>query len=59
MRKDSTPAASLTPRIVTPNYIRTLEETARERIFGFVISDRDRQICLHGYLLALEEVMKG
>jgi hypothetical protein len=59
MRKDSTPAASLTPRIVTPNYIRTLEETARERTFGFVISDRDRQICLHGYLLALEEVMKG
>jgi hypothetical protein len=59
MRKDSTPAASLTPRIVTPNYIRTLEETARERTFGFVISDRDRQICLHGYLLALEEVMRG
>lgn len=55
---DTTAPAPPTPRIITPNYIRTLEEAARERSFGFVISERDRQICLHGYLLALEEVMR-
>jgi hypothetical protein len=48
-----------TPRIISPDHIRTLAEEARERTFGLVISERDRQICLHGYLLALEEVMKG
>jgi hypothetical protein len=56
--QDCTPTTPDVPRIISPDHIRTLAEEARERTFGLVISERDRQICLHGYLLALEEVMK-
>jgi hypothetical protein len=57
----TTPTPPITPRIVTPEFIEQLHDAALARAFGFGGPGRGKlqEAVRHGYLLALEEVMKG
>ena len=57
MKNDTTPP-SVSARLITPKQILMLASEAKDRDFG-MRDDAKRAYILHGYLLALEEVMRG